>query len=129
MPTRSKVGVAKRKGGATKSAAKSNTGVAAAASNTPSSRRVVRQGRRTTLRVPPSLAREVARIAEERGTSENEALLHLAGLGVASADRQSAVRRLAARRQAAVLAEVDTNARGLPSPEDSRAAISVDRDK
>jgi hypothetical protein len=44
-------------------------------------RKSARQGRRTTLRVPPGLEREISLMAGEHGISENEAMIRLAARG------------------------------------------------
>lgn len=89
--------------------------------------RAGRQGRRTTLRVPPALGRAVARTASDLGISDNEALVHLAALGARAAERQRAARRVIESRSAAVLGGSAPTA-SLPSRAELREAILVDRE-
>ena len=84
--------------------------------------------RRTTLRVPRALEAEISQVARELGISENQALVHLAALGVESAQRKREVRRLVDRRRAAISKAASVEAAAaFPSPEEMREAILVDR--
>lgn len=88
-----------------------------------------RPGRRTTLRVPDRLEAEISRTADELGVSENEALVRLAEIGARAAARERDVRRVIGRRRAAVSgSRAETTGPGsLPSPQEMREAILVDR--
>lgn len=89
-----------------------------------------RPGRRTTLRVPDRLEAEISRTAGELGVSENEALVRLAEIGARAAAHERDVRRVIGRRRAAVSgSQAETTGPGsLPSPQEMREAILVDRD-
>ena len=86
-----------------------------------------REGRRTTLRVPTVLEAELSRTARELGTSENEALVHLAQIGAGAAKHQRDLRRVIAKRRAAVSGSKRPRADEFPSPQEMREAILVDR--
>jgi hypothetical protein len=86
-----------------------------------------REGRRTTLRVPTALEAELSRTARELGASENEALVHLAQIGAGAAKRQRDVRKVVARRRAAVAGSSQPSPDDFPSPQEMREAILVDR--
>ncbi len=86
-----------------------------------------REGRRTTLRVPAVLEAELSRTARELGTSENEALVHLAQIGAGAAKRQRDLRKVTAGRRAAVSGSTRSGTEALPSPQEMREAILVDR--
>jgi hypothetical protein len=88
-----------------------------------------RPGRRTTLRVPDRLEAEISRTADELGVSGNEALVRLAEIGARAAAHERDVRRVIGRRRAAVSGSQakKTGPRSLPSPQEMREAILVDR--
>jgi hypothetical protein len=86
-----------------------------------------RQGRRTTLRVPATLEPELSKTARELGTTENDALVHLAQIGAIAAQRRRAQRKVIAKRHAAVAASVRSGAEDFPSPREMREAILTDR--
>ncbi len=86
-----------------------------------------REGRRTTLRVPVALEAELSRTARELGTSENEALVHLAQIGARATRRQRDLSRLIGRRRAAVSGSARPAPEELPSPQEMREAILLDR--
>ena len=86
-----------------------------------------REGRRTTLRVPAALDVELSRTAHDLGTSENEALVHLAQIGAGAAKRQRDLRRVIAKRRAAVSGSKRSGVEEFPSPQEMREAILVDR--
>ncbi|MBW8059868.1 MAG: hypothetical protein FVQ78_05945 [Solirubrobacterales bacterium] len=86
-----------------------------------------REGRRTTLRVPTALEAELSRTAHDLGTSENEALVHLAQIGAGAAKRQRDLRRVIAKRRAAVSGSKQSGVEEFPSPQEMREAILVDR--
>ena len=86
-------------------------------------------GRRTTLRVPDSLDKEVLLVSRDLGLSGNEALVRLAELGARSAQREREVRGVIERRHAAVLGSAPHDAGSpFPSAEELREAILTDRD-
>lgn len=85
-------------------------------------------GRRTTLRVPRSLDKEVSVVSRELGISGNEALVRLAALGAERARLRREVRRVIERRRSAVLGLGDFDPTApLPSEEEAREAILADR--
>src|ERR1700689_3824534 len=84
-----------------------------------------REGRRTTLRVPAALEAELSRTARELGTSENEALVHLAQIGAGAAKRQRDARKGGAKRRAAVAGPSRSSPDDFPSPQELREAILV----
>jgi hypothetical protein len=86
-----------------------------------------RGGRRTTLRVPVALEAELSKTARELGTSENEALVHLAQIGAGAAKRQRDLRKVTAKRRSAVSGSKRSAAAALPSPQEMRTAILLDR--
>src|SRR5664279_4914877 len=86
-----------------------------------------RQGRRTTLRVPEALEAELSKTARELGTSENEALVHLAKIGAGAAQRRRDLLKVIAKRRAAVSGSKRSGAAALPSPQETREAILLDR--
>ena len=85
-------------------------------------------GRRTTLRVPGTLDKEVSVVSRELGISGNEALVRLAALGAERARLRREVRRVIERRRSAVLGLGDFDPKApLPSEEEGREAILADR--
>jgi hypothetical protein len=82
------------------------------------------------LRVPDRLEAEISRTADELGITENEALVRLAEIGASAAARERDVRRVIDRRRAAVSgSQAEATGFGsLPSPQEMRDAILVDRD-
>lgn len=86
------------------------------------------RGRRTTLRVPDTLDKEVSVVSRELGISGNEALVRLAALGAERARLRREVRRVIERRRSAVLGLGDFDPKApLPSEEEGREAILADR--
>jgi hypothetical protein len=86
-------------------------------------------GRRTTLRVPDSLDKEVLLFSRDLGLSGNEALVRLAEIGARSTQRERKVRRVIDRRRAAVLGSPPHDAAApFPSAQEMREAILIDRD-
>lgn len=69
-------------------------------------------------------------MASELGISENEALIHLAEVGARAAAHERDVRRVISKRRGAVArSQAKTTEPGpLPSPQEMREAILVDRD-
>jgi hypothetical protein len=90
-------------------------------------RKSSRKGRRTTLRVPPRLEREISLMASEHGISENEAMIRLAARGAQSVARERAARSLSEDRRAAIRGAAAGRERSFPSPDEAREAILVDR--
>lgn len=89
-----------------------------------------RQGRRTTLTVPPEVLERAEQLATELGTTTNDALIRLAGEGAAMRERRARIEALAAERGAAIDALGGIgDARDLPSPEELRAAMLGGRDE
>lgn len=128
MATRVKGATTKRGGASVNRAQAAGRKLAAGGSKRPDAGR--RQGRRTTLRVPDRLEAAVSRAARELGVSENEALIRLAEIGARAAARERDVRRVIGKRRAAVSgSRTETTAPGsLPSPQEMKEAILVDRD-
>ncbi|MDO8186493.1 hypothetical protein Q5424_24530 [Conexibacter sp. JD483] len=84
-----------------------------------------RAGRRTTLTVPPEVYTQAELLAHELGTTTNDALIHLAGEGVALRERRRRFDALAAERGTAIDL-LDTSVRDLsdfPSPAELREAM------
>ena len=128
MAMKEKKATAKRGGASVKRAQAAGRKLAA---ETPRPRRCrASAGRRTTLRVPDRLEAEISPTAGELGISENEALVHLAETGARAAARERGVRRVIGRRREAVSGpQAETTGPGsLPSPQEMREAILVDRD-
>lgn len=113
-----------KKGSSRKATRKSREAALAGVEQT---RKSARQGRRTTLRVPPGLEREISLMAGESGISENEAMIRLAARGAQSAARERAARNLSEDRRAAVRGAAAGRERTFPSPDEAREAILVDR--
>lgn len=87
-------------------------------------------GPRTTLRVPPSLARTADRLAAELEISRNDALLRLATRGARQYEREQGIAELRERRWAAVIPGiVDIDRADFPSPEEARNAVLASRDE
>lgn len=86
-----------------------------------------RVGHRTTLTVPNDLLKQAERLAEEWGTTTNDALIRLAEEAVAARDGRREIEALAARRRAAVDAPIAAGEGPLISPEEFRAAVLAER--
>jgi hypothetical protein len=86
-----------------------------------------RSGRRTTLRVPVTLESELSLTARRLGATENEALVYLAQLGADAAKRRRAIEKVTAQRRRAIVGSRGTTTEGLPSAEEAREAILVER--
>lgn len=82
----------------------------------------LRQGQRTTLRVPHALLRSASELADELGTTPNDAIVRLAEEGVAARGRRREAERVAAQRRDAVVGGL-ADASGFPSPEELRSAM------
>lgn len=77
-----------------------------------------REGHRTTLTVPHTLVEAAERLADELGTTANDALVRLAEEGVQARERRAHIAFVAAERRAAV-----SGAASLPDPNALRAAM------
>lgn len=86
-----------------------------------------RGGRRTTLTIPEPLAQSAERLADELGTTANDALVRLAEQGAAAQDRRARIAALAAQRRAAVDRLPDVEPGETLSPEEVREAILAER--
>jgi hypothetical protein len=82
-----------------------------------------REGHRTTLRVPDEVMRAASVLAQELGTTQNDALVRLAEEGVALDERRRAVQRLAQVRRAAVASVDAVDAGAFPTPDEMRVAM------
>ena len=83
-----------------------------------------RGGVRTTLRVPEDVFAEAQALAQELGTTPNDAIVRLARDGVEARRRRAQIRELAAARRAAVERSGFADATDtLPGPEDLRDAM------
>ena len=84
-------------------------------------------GARTTLRVPDTVARAAQALADETGTSKNDAIVRLALAGALVVER---AREIADKREARWEALLAAAAAGgeLPSPEEMRVASFALRD-
>jgi hypothetical protein len=76
------------------------------------------QGPRTTLRVPEHLAETATRLAEELGTSRNDALIRLATRGADAYQREARIASRREERWAAVLGDISRFDRADFPPED-----------
>lgn len=79
------------------------------------------------MRVPATLESELSLIARQLGTSENEALVHLAQLGADAAKRRRAVEKVSARRRRALVGSPSSAGEELPSPGEAREAVLAER--
>jgi hypothetical protein len=61
-----------------------------------------REGHRTTLTVPYSVVQAAERLAQELGTTSNDAIVRLAEEGAAARERRARIAALAGERRAAV---------------------------
>lgn len=88
-----------------------------------------RVGHRTTLKVPDGVLSAARELADELGTSTNDAIVRLAEEGTAARQRRLEARRMADERRAAI-AE-DGRGVGLDYPESDalRAAMLMGRDE
>lgn len=78
-----------------------------------------REGHRTTLTVPHTLLEDAERLADELGTTVNDAIVRLAEEGAAARERRAHIAAVATERRAAVAGE----AHELPTPDALRAAM------
>jgi hypothetical protein len=82
-----------------------------------------REGHRTTLTVPHALAQAAERLAEELGTTANDAVVRLAEEGALARERRAHIAAVAAERRAAVVRAADANGEPLPGAAQVRAAM------
>jgi hypothetical protein len=82
---------------------------------------------RTTLRVPEAVMRAANALAEELGTTPNDAIVRLAEDGIAAHERRRRVERLARERREAVARADFGDAPRFPAPEEMRAAMLAGR--
>jgi len=86
-----------------------------------------REGHRTTLRLPSPVLEAAANLAEELGTTPNDAIVRLAEEGAAARTRRERIAALAAERRRAVDLAGDEDAPAFPSPDETRAAMLAGR--
>lgn len=82
-----------------------------------------RHGQRTTLRVPDTVTRAAKTLAEELGTTVNDAIVRLAEDGIAAGERRRQVERLAHERREVVARTGFADSMGFPTPAEMRAAM------
>jgi len=82
-----------------------------------------REGQRTTLRVPEAVMRAARALADELGTTTNDAIVRLAEDGIAAGERRRQAERLARDRREAVARAGFADAMSFPTPEEMRAAM------
>lgn len=86
-----------------------------------------RTGHRTTLTVPNSVLAAAVRLAQELGTTANDAIVRLAEEGVSSRARREQIAALATERRAAVERAGLSDALAFPSPDDLHEAMLAGR--
>lgn len=86
-----------------------------------------REGHRTTLTVPHSVLDAAGRLAQELGTSANDALVRLAEEGVSARERQERIAALASHRRAAVERVGLNDAHAFPSADELHEAMLAGR--
>lgn len=86
-----------------------------------------REGHRTTLTVPRSVQDAAVRLAQELGTSANDAIVRLAEEGVSARARQEQIAKLASERRAAVERVGLGDADGFPSADELHDAMLAGR--
>jgi hypothetical protein len=87
-----------------------------------------RVGHRTTLTVPAELLEQAERLAQEWGTTANDALIRLAEEAADGRARRREIDALAAKRRAAVDAPIEIGGDGeFLSPDEFRAAVLAER--
>ena len=82
-----------------------------------------REGQRTTLRVPDSVMHAAQVLAQELGTTPNDAIVRLAEEGIAASERRRLVERLARERREAVARVGFADAMSFPTPDELRSAM------
>ncbi|MCP9488412.1 MAG: hypothetical protein MSC31_00885 [Solirubrobacteraceae bacterium MAG38_C4-C5] len=86
-----------------------------------------REGHRTTLRLPFPVFEAAASLAQELGTTPNDAIVRLAEEGAAARTRRDRIATLAARRRSAVERAGREDASPFPSGQETRAAMLAGR--
>ena len=82
-----------------------------------------REGHRTTLTVPYTVQKAAQRLADELGTTSNDALVRLAEEGASARARRERIARVASERRAAVESVELGEAARFPSPDAFREAM------
>ena len=85
------------------------------------------RGPRTTLRVPEHLAETAERLAGERGTSRNDALIRLAARGAEAYEREARIASRSEERWAAVVGDPRFDRPDFPSDDEAREAAMAFR--
>src|ERR1700691_2464956 len=86
-----------------------------------------RTGHRTTLTVPHSVLDAADRLAQELGTTANDALVRLAQEGAASRERHARTAAWASERRAAVERAGSSDALAFPSADELHEAMLAGR--
>jgi predicted DNA-binding ribbon-helix-helix protein len=86
-----------------------------------------RTGHRTTLTVPRTVLDVADRLAQELGTTSNDAIVRLAEEGASSRERHERVAALASERRAAVERTGLSDALAFPSAEELHEAMLAGR--
>lgn len=86
-----------------------------------------RAGHRTTLTVPDPVMEAAGRLAQELGTTVNDAIVRLAQDGVSARERRARIAMVASQRRAAVEQAGLSDALALPSPEQLHEAMLAGR--
>jgi hypothetical protein len=89
----------------------------------PRQRAPQREGQRTTLRVPEPVMRAARALADELGTTPNDAIVRLAEEGIAATDRRRRAERIAIERRDAVVRAGAPDGLGFPTAEELHAAM------
>lgn len=86
-----------------------------------------RIGHRTTLTVPAAVLEEASRLAQELGTTVNDAIVRLAQDGASARKRRQQIAALASERRNAVERMSLSDVFSLPSPEELHEAMLAGR--
>lgn len=86
-----------------------------------------RTGHRTTLTVPHSVLDAAGRLAQELGTTANDAIVRLAEEGASSRERHDQIAALATERRAAVERAGLNDALAFPSADELHEAMLAGR--
>ncbi len=86
-----------------------------------------RQGHRTTLTVPHTVLDAADRLAQELGTTTNDAIVRLAQEGATAREHREQLTALASKRRAAVQSVNLDKALTFPSPDEFREAMLAGR--
>ena len=82
-----------------------------------------REGQRTTLRVPDTVMHAAQALAQELGTTTNDAIVRLAEEGITANERRWLVEGLARKRREAVARGGSADATSFPTPDELRTAM------